>query len=149
RAHLHPPVEELRLPVLERALEPAIVTQPDVVGDALAVIDGRHHTLLRSNSLRRPVPYTSSAPLGPTALPRWKIQFCQAESRPKILLSSVSGPPNRIDASMPLSASGENAARSRAGRGGRRGARTPAGCRRSTRPARRGRRPTATRPRRA
>src|SRR5438552_5933735 len=112
RAHLHPPVEELRMPFLERALKPAVVGEADVVRDALAVVDTGHHTLLRSNSLRRPVPYTSSAPLGPTALPRWKIQFCHAESRPKILLSSVSGPPNRIDASIPVSASGENAARS-------------------------------------
>src|SRR5215470_7085221 len=111
-AHLHPPVEELRMPLLERALQAAVVGEADVVRDALAVVDTGHHTLLRSNSLRRPVPYTSRAPLGPTALPRWKIQFCQAESRPKILLSSVSGPPNRIEASMPVRASGENAARS-------------------------------------
>ena len=61
---------------------------------------------------RSPVPYTLSAPLGPTAFGRWKIQFCHAESRAKILLSSVSGPPNRSDASMPVRASGENAARS-------------------------------------
>src|SRR5215467_2385463 len=111
-AHLRPPFEELRMPLLERALQTAIVGEADVVRDALVVVDTGHYTLLRSNSLRRPVPYTSSAPLGPTALPRWKIQFCQAESRPKILLSSVSGPPNRIEASMPVRASGENAARS-------------------------------------
>src|SRR6185369_9035910 len=110
-AHLHPPVEELRMPLFERALQPPVVGEAHVVRDALAVVDAGHHTLLRSNSLRRPVPYTSSAPLGPTALPRWKIQFCQAESRPKILLSSVSGPPKRIDASIPVSASGEKAAR--------------------------------------
>src|SRR5262249_55308650 len=111
-AHLHPPVEELRMPLLQRTLQPTVVGKAHVVRDALAIVDTGHHTLLRSNSLRRPVPYTSSAPLGPTALPRWKIQFCQAESRPKILLSSVSGPPNRIEASMPVRASGENAARS-------------------------------------
>src|SRR5215510_6696536 len=110
--HAHPPVDELRLPLLERALEPAIVAEAHVVRDALAVVDAGHHTLLRSNSLRRPVPYTSSAPLGPTAFARWKIQFCHAERRPNILLSMVSGPPNRIDASMPVSASGEKAARS-------------------------------------
>src|SRR5262249_18337828 len=111
-AHLHPPFEELRMPLLKRALQTAIVGEADVVRDALVVVDPGHYTLLRSNSLRRPVPYTSSAPFGPTALPRWKIQFCQAESRPKILLSSVSGPPNLIEASMPVRASGENAARS-------------------------------------
>ena len=35
--------------------------------------------------------------MGPTALGRWKIQFCHAESRAKILLSSVSGPPKRSE----------------------------------------------------
>jgi hypothetical protein len=35
------------------------------------------------------------APSGPEALGRWKIQFCQAVSRPKILVSSVSGPTKR------------------------------------------------------
>src|SRR5262249_44743342 len=108
--HLHPPVEELRMPLFERALQAAVAGEADVVRDALAVVDTGHHTLLRSNSLRRPVPYTSSAPLGPTALPRWKIQFCQAESRPKILLSSVSGPPKRIEASIPVTPSGQNPA---------------------------------------
>src|SRR5262249_3090494 len=112
RAHAHPPVDELRLPLLERALQPAVVAQAHVVRDAFTVVDAGHHTLLRSNSLRRPVPYTSSAPLGPTAFARWKIQFCHAERRPQLLLSMVSGPPNRIDASMPVSASGEKAARS-------------------------------------
>src|SRR6266478_4670516 len=112
RTHIHPPVEELRLPLLQRALEPTVLAQIDVVRDALAVVDAGHHTLLRSNSLRWPVPYTTSAPFGPTAFWRWKIQFCHADSRPKILLSSVSGPPNRSDASRPVSASGEKAARS-------------------------------------
>src|SRR6185295_10568427 len=49
RTHLHPPVEELRVPLFERALEPTVVGEADVVGDALAVVDAGHHTLLRSN----------------------------------------------------------------------------------------------------
>src|SRR5688572_13067639 len=56
-------------------------------------------------------PYMVRAPRGPTALGRWKIQFCQADRRPKILVSSVSGPAKRKEASMPVSASGEKAAR--------------------------------------
>ena len=43
---------------------------------------------------------------------RMKIQFCQAVSRPKILVSSVSGPTKRWLASMPVSASGDSDARS-------------------------------------
>src|SRR5439155_20824508 len=112
RPHRVPPVQVARLPFLERAQQAAVVGQADVVGDALGVIDARHHTLLRSNSARWPVPYTCSAPLSPTAFGRWKIQFCQADSRAKILVSCVSGPPKRSEASMPVSASGENAARS-------------------------------------
>ena len=49
-------------------------------------------------------PYRVRAPSSPTALGRWKIQFCQAESRPKILVSRVSGPAKRRLASMPVSA---------------------------------------------
>src|SRR5262249_14945003 len=58
RTHVVPPLEELRLPVLERALQPAIATEVDVVRDPLEVIDASHHTRLRSKSLRSPVPYT-------------------------------------------------------------------------------------------
>src|SRR2546422_9700272 len=36
----------------------------------------------QSNSGRPCWPYTFSAPLSPTALGRWKIQFCHAVSRP-------------------------------------------------------------------
>src|SRR4030095_1591136 len=111
RPHVLPPLEELGLPVLERALEPAVLREVYVVGYALRVVDAGHQTLLRSNSARSPVPYTLRAPPGPTAFGRWKIQFCHAERRAKILLSRVSGPPNRSDASTPVRASGENAAR--------------------------------------
>src|SRR5262249_26227891 len=50
--HLVPPVEEARLPLLERAQQAAVFAQVDVVRNPLEVIDARHHTLLRSNSLR-------------------------------------------------------------------------------------------------
>src|SRR5437773_6779789 len=112
RTHVPPPLEELRLPLLEGALQAAVLAEVDVVRDPLRVVDRGHHTLLRSNSLRWPVPYTTSAPFGPAAFGRWKIQFCQADSRPKILVSSVSGPAKRCCASMPVSASGLNDARS-------------------------------------
>jgi hypothetical protein len=56
RPHVLPPVEELGLPVLERALEPPVLVQGDIVGNPLRVVDASHHTLLRSNSLRWPVP---------------------------------------------------------------------------------------------
>ena len=53
-----------------------------------------------------------SAPSSPTALGRWKIQFCQAVRRAKIFDSIVSGPPKRRLASRPVSPSGEKLARS-------------------------------------
>ena len=65
----------------------------------------------KSNSARSDVPYAVSAPFGPTAFGRWKIQFCHAVRRPKIFVSSVSGPTKRRFASMPVSASGDSAAR--------------------------------------
>ena len=53
-----------------------------------------------------------SAPRSPTALGRWKIQFCHAERRPKIFVSIVSGLAKRRLDSIPVSASGEKEARS-------------------------------------
>src|SRR5207244_9654768 len=103
RSHVPPPLEEPRLPFFQRALQAAVAGEVDVVRNALQIIDGPHHTLLRSKSLRSPVPYTWSAPFGPTAFGRWKIQFCQAERRPKILVSCVSGPPKRREASIQVS----------------------------------------------
>src|SRR5262249_12949543 len=58
-AHLLPPVEEAWLPVLERAVQAAVARQVDVVGDALAVVDGHECLLyarLRSYLLCLPVP---------------------------------------------------------------------------------------------
>ena len=49
--------------------------------------------------------------MDPTALGRMKIQFCQAESRPKMRDSMVSCPPKRRLASRPVIASGERARR--------------------------------------
>src|SRR5262249_16759624 len=68
--HVVPPLEEARVPLFQRAVEPAILRQVDVVRNPLEIIDARHHALLRSNSARSPVPYTRSAPRGPTAFGR-------------------------------------------------------------------------------
>src|SRR5262249_42163803 len=71
------------------------------------------HQVLRGSKLGRSgFPYKVSAPFSPTALGRWKIQFCQAERRLKILLSHPSEPGKRRLASMPVSASGERLSRS-------------------------------------
>ena len=67
---------------------------------------------MNENVGRSGCPYFVSAPCGPTAFGRWKIQFCHAERRAKIFDSIVSGPAKRSDASMPVSASGEMLARS-------------------------------------
>ena len=55
RTHLVPPLEKFGLPILQRALKPAVSRQTDVVGYSFVVVD-RHHTLRGSNSGRRPVP---------------------------------------------------------------------------------------------
>ena len=69
RAHRLPPVEEVRLPGLQRALQPAVLVQVDVVRDLLGVVGGRghgwHQTRFRSKSARWPVPNLRSAPSGP------------------------------------------------------------------------------------
>src|SRR2546427_4072644 len=111
RPHLAPPVEKARLPVLERALQRAIVGEVDVVGDLLGVVDSAH-TRSQLNLAFAPLPYTFSAPCSPTAFGRMKIQFCQALSLPKMRVSMVSLPEKRRFASMPVSASGERLARS-------------------------------------
>src|SRR5581483_11519101 len=97
--------------------DPAFFTQPGPGSAAhhfrAALRPGHaNHTLLVSNTAFWPVPYRFNAPVSPTALGRWKIQFCQAVSRAKIFDSIVSGPPKRRFASMPVSASGEKLARS-------------------------------------
>ena len=45
RPDVAPPVDEVRLPLLERALQRAVFAEVDVVGDLLAVVDGGHGTL--------------------------------------------------------------------------------------------------------
>src|SRR3989442_14237888 len=112
RSHLAPPVHEPRLPVLERALQRAVVGEVDVVGDLYGVLDRHGQTLARSNFAFAPVPYAFSAPRSPTALGRLKIQFCQALSLPKMRVSMLSLPGKRRFASRPVSASGERLARS-------------------------------------
>jgi len=41
------------------------------------------------------LPYIVNAPRSPVAFGRMKIQFCQADRRPKIFVASVSGPEKR------------------------------------------------------
>src|SRR6478609_7624979 len=106
-----PPIQKFRLPVFEGALERAIRSEADVVGDAVLII-GFHHTRSQSNFGLDPLPKSFSAPFSPVALGRTNTQFCHAESRPKIFVSVVSGPGKRKLASMPVSASGERLARS-------------------------------------
>ncbi len=45
RAHVAPPVEKIRLPAFERALQGAVLSQVDVVRDLFAVVDGAHVTV--------------------------------------------------------------------------------------------------------
>ena len=78
--------------LLEGALELAVRGEVDVVRNAVVVVDA-------SSSCSPEVkdgPFgvaieCECAPVLPTALGRWKIQFCQAVSRPKILVSAVLG----------------------------------------------------------
>src|SRR5690606_23397383 len=109
----HPPVEIAGVPFFQRALEARIAGQVDVVRDQVVVVDFEGHQIRSLSYLARaPEPYFRSAPSGPAAAGRWKIQFCHALRRPKILVSMVSGPGNRTFASSPVSESGEKLSRS-------------------------------------
>ena len=55
-AELVPPAQELGLPRLQRALQPPVVGQVDIVGDPLVVVDRHGQTLRLSYWLLRPVP---------------------------------------------------------------------------------------------
>ena len=91
RADSRHQLEVARQPRLERALQPPVVGEADVVRDSAS----RSTMVIPLASGRRRAAagaVARSAPSGPTALGRWKIQFCQAESRAKILVSIVSGP---------------------------------------------------------
>src|SRR5262249_37255831 len=119
RPHGHPPIDIAGMPALERAQHLPVLGEIDVVRDASRIVDiddvvhGMPPQILRvSNAGFCPVPYRLRAPSSPTALGRWKIQFCQAERRAKIFDSIVSGPPKRRLASRPVSASAEKLARS-------------------------------------
>src|SRR6185369_1030965 len=107
------PVDELRLPMLERALQRAVGRQVDVVRNLFRVVDAAHdQTLSQLNCALEPVPYTFRAPFSPTALGRMKIQFCHADRRPNTRVNMFSRPVKRSEASMPVSASGDSATRS-------------------------------------
>src|SRR4029079_5024636 len=99
------------LPVFERALQHAIAPQIDVVRNLVDVVDVRGHTRSQSNLGCAPLPYTLSAPFSPVAFERMKIQFCHADSRPKMRVALFSGSGNRRFASIPVSASGDSATR--------------------------------------
>src|SRR5882762_3055670 len=111
RAQPMPPVQKFRLPMLQRALQAAIRPETHVIGNAVLIIRF-HHTRSRSNFGFEPLPNSFKAPCSPVAFGRIKIQFCQAESLPNILVCKVSAPGNRRLASIPVSASGERLARS-------------------------------------
>src|SRR5258708_20612574 len=106
-----PPVQQFRLPMLQRALQAAIRPEPHVIGNAVLIIRF-HHTRSRSNFGFEPLPNSFNAPCSPVEFGRIKIQFCQAESLPNILVCKVSAPGKRRLASIPVSASGERLARS-------------------------------------
>src|SRR5208337_1456123 len=110
-AEIFPPLQEFRLPVLQRALQRAVRAQIDIVWNAVLVIDA-HYTLSQSNRAFEPDPNNLSAPCSPVELGRINTQFCHAERRPKILVSSDSSPGKRRLASNPISASGDRLARS-------------------------------------
>src|SRR6185436_14806335 len=48
RPHSLPPFDEMRLPVLERALQRAVAHKVDVVRDLLGVVDAAHYTRSQS-----------------------------------------------------------------------------------------------------
>src|SRR5215470_8887156 len=54
RSHVPPPVEKARLPVFERALQGAVVTEPDVIGYPFVIID--RHRLPQSYRQSYPLP---------------------------------------------------------------------------------------------
>src|SRR5688572_6571120 len=56
RPHTLPPFDEMRLPVLERALQRAVADQVDVVRNLLGVVDAAHYTLSQLNFAFAPVP---------------------------------------------------------------------------------------------
>src|SRR6185503_17862103 len=56
RPHSLPPLDEMRLPVLERALQRAVAHQVDVVRDLLGVVDAAHYTRSQSYLAFAPVP---------------------------------------------------------------------------------------------
>src|SRR5262249_58739774 len=110
RPHLAPPVQERGLPGLQRPLQPPVLGEVDVVGDALGVVDGHAQARFRSNSARWPVPYRRSAPSGPAAFGLLKIQFCHAVRRGEILVFVVFWAGEGRVVSITRSASGEGGA---------------------------------------
>jgi len=48
-----PPGDEVRLPLLERALQRAVVGEVDVVGNLLGVVDGHGDVSMKKGGVRR------------------------------------------------------------------------------------------------
>src|SRR5579859_3757546 len=116
RPEVLPPLEEFRLPMLERALQGAVRSQIHIVRNPVLVVDPHGHTLSKLNCALEPVPKTLSAPRSPVAFGRTNTQFCQADNRPKTLVHTVSAPAKRRLASSPVKASGDRLARSSSAR---------------------------------
>ncbi len=68
-----------RMPSRRNARRFSVLRHPHHIRHEIRTI---FHTRSQSNLGRSPLPYTFRAPLSPTAFGRWKIQFCQAVSRP-------------------------------------------------------------------
>src|ERR1039458_6854933 len=111
RTEVLPPLQELWLPVFQCALQSTVGAEVHVVRNPVLIVD-RHHTLSQLKRAFDPVPNNLSAPCSPVEFGRMNTQFCHAERRANTLVSVVSAPGKRRLASMPVSASGESAARS-------------------------------------
>ena len=83
---------------------------------ALKTVDGSDKARLEGGDVPKARPHAAAVAFQraspPAAFGRWKIQFCHADSRPKMRVSMVSGPAERRLASIAVNASGENEARS-------------------------------------
>src|ERR1019366_4025771 len=139
RTEVLPPLQKFRLPVFQSALQGAVGAEVYVVRNAILIIDCHckapisefrfrtcnrvpdrrrlcvgwgGHTLSQLKRAFDPVPNSLSAPCSPVEFGRMNTQFCHAGRRPNTLVSVVSAPGKRRLASMPVSASGESAARS-------------------------------------
>ena len=118
RAELLPPLDELRLPRLERPLQPAVAGEVDVVRDLGVDVDDAHlrQSLLTPSLGRRSgASRCRSGAARPRARRRW-VAGRSSSARPsggrRSSSPSSPGPTKRKLASIPVSASGEKLVRS-------------------------------------